>query len=68
MTGLSPKSRVSETDEVISSFAERFYKQGTYTRIFGQMVTEYKGTPYVDTDGDGMPDDEWKPINGFESE
>ena len=42
------------------------YKQGIITDI-RQMggFPEYKGTPYVDTDGDGMPD-EWEKKNNLD--
>ena len=41
------------------------YKYGIITDI-AQMggYPEYKGTPYVDSDGDGMPD-EWEKANGL---
>ncbi|MCI6201385.1 MAG: polysaccharide lyase [Paraprevotella sp.] len=41
------------------------YKDGIITDI-AQMggYPEYKGTPYIDTDGDGMPD-EWEITNGL---
>lgn len=63
--GLAPKSQDPEGFFKYRRLPKDSYKQGIITDI--RQVggyPEYKGTPYVDTDGDGMPD-EWEVANGL---
>ncbi len=64
--GLADKSKNEEGTFKYRSRAKDSYKQGIITDI-RQMggYPEYKGTPYVDSDNDGMPD-EWEKANGLD--
>lgn len=65
MWGLAPKSQDEDGHFKYRRLPKDSYKQGIITDI--RQVggyPEYKGTPYVDTDGDGMPD-EWEKANGL---
>lgn len=66
LTGLSPKSMGEDGQFKYRRLPKDSYKQGIITDI-RQMGghPEYKGTPYVDTDGDGMPD-EWEKKNNLD--
>ena len=63
--GLSPKSQDEDGLFKYRRLPKDSYKLGIITDV-RQMggYPEYKGTPYVDTDGDGMPD-EWEIANGL---
>lgn len=63
--GLSPKSQNEEGFFKHRRLPKDSYKQGIITDI-RQMggYPEYKGTPYVDSDNDGMPD-AWEIANGL---
>ena len=63
--GLSPKSQDEDGLFKYRRLPKDSYKLGIITDV-RQMggYPEYKGTPYVDTDGDGMPD-EWEKANGL---
>ena len=63
--GLAPKSQDEEGYFKYRRLPKDSYKQGIITDI-RQMggYPEYKGTPYVDSDNDGMPD-EWEKANGL---
>ena len=65
LSGLSPKSIGKDGQFSHRRMAKDSYKLGIITDV-RQMggFPEYKGTPYVDTDGDGMPD-EWEIANGL---
>jgi len=65
MTGLSPKSQDKDGYFKYRRLAKDSYKQGIITDPV-QMggYPEYKGKPYKDSDGDGMPD-EWEKANGL---
>lgn len=61
---------VKDAPEFVSAYVKRrlpadSYKQGIITDI-RQVggLPEYKGTPYLDSDGDGMPD-AWEKSNGL---
>ena len=63
--GLSPKSQAEDGSFKYRRMAKDSYKLGIITDIH-QMggYPEYKGTPYIDTDMDGMPD-AWETANGL---
>ncbi len=64
-SGLAEKSKNEEGLFKYRRLPKDSYKYGIITDI--RQVggyPEYKGTPYVDTDGDGMPD-EWEIANGL---
>ena len=63
--GLSPKSQNEDGLFKYRRLPKDSYKIGIITHP-NQMggYPEYKGTPYVDTDKDGMPD-EWEKANGL---
>jgi hypothetical protein len=63
--GLSEKSKAEDGSFKYRRLPKDSYKQGIITDI--RQVggyPEYKGTPYVDSDNDGMPD-EWELANGL---
>ncbi len=64
-SGLSVKSRAEDGSFKYRRLPKDSYKLGIITDPM-QMggYPEYKGTPYVDTDGDGMPD-VWEIANGL---
>ena len=63
--GLHPKSQDKDGSFKYRRLPKDSYKQGIITdpRQMGGYP-EYHGTPYVDSDGDGMPD-EWEIANGL---
>jgi hypothetical protein len=64
-SGLSEKSKAEDGSFKYRRLPKDSYKQGIITDI--RQVggyPEYKGTPYVDSDNDGMPD-EWEMANGL---
>ena len=63
--GLAEKSQNKDGYFKYRRMPNDSYKLGIITSP-AQMggLPEYKGTPYVDTDGDGMPD-EWEKANGL---
>ncbi len=65
VSGLSPKSLGEDGQFKHRRLPKDSYKLGIITDP-AQMggYPEYKGTPYKDTDGDGMPD-EWEIANGL---
>lgn len=65
VSGLAPKSQDKDGYFKYRRLPKDSYKQGIITDPC-QMggYPEYKGTPYVDTDGDGMPD-QWEIENGL---
>lgn len=65
VSGLSPKSQAEDGSFKHRRMAKDSYKLGIINdpRQMGGYP-EYKGTPRVDTDGDGMPD-EWEIANGL---
>lgn len=65
VSGLSPKSQAEDGSFKHRRMAKDSYKLGIINdpRQMGGYP-EYKGTPRVDTDGDGMPD-EWEIVNGL---
>lgn len=65
VSGLSPKSQAEDGSFKYRRLPKDSYKLGIITDI-RQMggYPEYKGTSYVDTDGDGMPD-KWEIENGL---
>ncbi len=64
-SGLSEKSQAEDGSFKYRRLPKDSYKVGIITDI-RQMggYPEYKGTPYVDSDGDGMPD-AWEIANGL---
>ena len=66
LTGLSPKSMNEDKHFKYRRLSKDSYKDGIITDI-RQMggFPEYNGSPYVDTDGDGMPD-AWEIKNGLD--
>lgn len=64
-SGLAPKSQAEDGTFKYRRLPKDSYKIGIITDPM-QMggYPEYKGTPYVDTDMDGMPD-EWEKANGL---
>jgi hypothetical protein len=65
VTGLSPKSQNDEGLFKYRKLSDDSYMKGIITdpRQMGGYP-EYKGKPYKDSDGDGMPD-EWEIANGL---
>jgi hypothetical protein len=65
VTGLSPKSQDEEGLFKYRKLSDDSYMKGIITdpRQMGGYP-EYKGKPYKDSDGDGMPD-EWEIANGL---
>ena len=65
VSGLAPKSQAEDGSFKHRRMGKDSYKLGIITdpRQMGGYP-EYKGTPRVDTDGDGMPDD-WEVANGL---
>lgn len=65
VSGLSPKSQAEDGSFKHRRMAKDSYKLGIINdpRQMGGYP-EYKGTPRVDSDGDGMPDD-WEIANGL---
>lgn len=65
LSGLSPKSMGEDGQFKYRRLPKDSYKLGIITDPM-QMggYPEYNGTPYVDTDNDGMPD-EWEIANGL---
>lgn len=65
VSGLSPKSQAEDGSFKHRRMAKDSYKLGIINdpRQMGGYP-EYKGTPRVDSDGDGMPD-EWELANGL---
>lgn len=65
VSGLADKSKDADGFFKYRRLPKDSYKQGIITDI-RQMggYPEYKGTPYVDTDKDGMPD-AWETANGL---